>query len=73
MTPEEFKRIQKKLGYSNKKMGYAMSVSEKAVEKWRAGDRQIMPYCRRLLSFLLYFREVLNVDPLDIKEIRRID
>lgn len=41
MTPEAFRALQERLGWSNRVLGLALGSSTRAVEEWRSGRRSI--------------------------------
>jgi len=41
LKPDEFKQVQKALGFNNSEMAEALCVSITAIESWRSGRRNI--------------------------------
>lgn len=52
MHVDTFKKIQSKMGLTNKAMGEKMGVSEQTIDKWRGGSIKIPKIAVKLLSFL---------------------
>lgn len=54
MKKEEFSKLRKKLGKTQKEMAALLSVSKKTVESYEQGLRNIPSNVQRLLYFLLF-------------------
>jgi len=52
LSAEDFRRIQVELGFTNKKMGDALGMSERTVEDMRAGVRVVAPWTHKLLQYI---------------------
>ncbi len=52
MTPEEFKKLQKKAGLTNQAAAELLGVSLPTISKWRNGTRRITTPMETLIKYL---------------------
>jgi len=57
MTPDEFKKIQSDLGWTNPETAEELEVSLSTVEKWRSGLREIPAPIEKLIGMILENRK----------------
>jgi len=65
LTPEEFKTIQKTIGFNNPRMARFLKVHVSTIEHWRGGRRNIskrMANAVRLLKVAVYFHKIGSLD-----------
>ena len=54
MTPERFKHIRTRAGYTQKKLGIYLCITDRAVRRYEAGDRAVSGPASNLMEILLY-------------------
>jgi transcriptional regulator with XRE-family HTH domain len=65
MQKEDFKKLRKVLGKTQKDMAELLSVSKKTVESYEQGLRNIPPNVQRMIYFLVF---KLNIDKVSKKK-----
>ena len=70
MTSDEFKRLRKKLGKTQKKTAELLGVSLKAIHSYEQGWRRVPVAAERQLYFLATRKILNNTDPVPCWEVK---